>query len=82
MTKLCKDCEYFRERFSLCVSPNNGVSPVDGEPKAMFATERRSPGKPIWESEPMRCGLDAVNFKPKIKKKQKTLMSRIFDYFN
>jgi hypothetical protein len=38
--KLCKDCEYFSES-NYCHAPENGISPVTGDPNVKFATTNR-----------------------------------------
>lgn len=38
--KLCVDCKHFKG-LGFCVNPKNGISPIHGEPKPMFATVNR-----------------------------------------
>lgn len=38
--KLCVDCKHF-SGLNFCNHPNNGISPVDGRPKPVFATVNR-----------------------------------------
>lgn len=59
--KLCKDCQHFRGA-NFCASPANGASPIDGSPRPMFATERRSTG---LYGGPSKCGPGALHFIPK-----------------
>lgn len=44
MMKLCKDCKHFNEGYYalLCVSPENGLSPINGRPNPRFALTNRS----------------------------------------
>lgn len=62
-TKLCTECDHFRGS-NFCAAPENGTSPVDGQPHMLFASERRSAGKsPLFEGR--KCGPDGANFRPK-----------------
>ena len=65
--KHCKDCAHFFGTV-LCRAPENGESPLDGKPRAMFATERRSPPGEYIGSD--RCGPDAKHFAPKLPPKR------------
>lgn len=44
--KLCKDCKYFYQGFTLsyCKNPKNGIEPVHGEVKPTFASVARGEG--------------------------------------
>lgn len=55
--KYCRDCKYCTLR-GICVSPLNPISPVTGEPRAMFAEVSRS-------ANFGSCGPDAKNFEPR-----------------
>lgn len=65
--KHCKDCAHFSGTV-WCRAPENGESPLDGKPRAMFATERRSPPGEYIGSD--RCGPDAKHFAPKLPPKR------------
>jgi hypothetical protein len=68
--KLCIDCAYFGKS-RMCEAPENGISPVTGEPTPMFAYERRSAEVSILFPEKEKCGPDALHFVPKIAAAQK-----------
>jgi hypothetical protein len=56
--KLCINCKHFKE-INLCVHPNNGINPVYGTPKAIFATRNR------MSSTTTNCGADGQWFEEK-----------------
>ena len=60
--KLCIDCKHFKPTYGLCISPKNGESPVDGEPKSRLATIQRSDYTLLFTD---LCGPGAVNFEEK-----------------
>lgn len=51
--KLCKDCEYFSGS-NFCSAPQNGTSPIDGNPKPKYASAARE--------EELGCGHKAHYF--------------------
>ena len=55
--KLCINCKH-NVRGVWCESPANGLSPVNGKPKTLFALVSRG------TSTLGNCGPDAVNFEP------------------
>lgn len=54
--KLCKECRHFKWS-NWCHAPQNGPSPIDGEPKAVFATASR-----VHDEQ---CGTSAEYWEPK-----------------
>lgn len=62
--KLCKDCEYFTGS-NFCLAPQNGLSPIDGTPKPVFATTSREPNAIISSDKTPHCGIEAKFFKAK-----------------
>jgi len=58
--KLCKDCKHLT-RISMCVSPSNPVSPVDGKPQPYFATLCRTERSSLGNG----CGPEAKHFEAK-----------------
>lgn len=66
---LCKDCEYFSGS-NFCKAPQNGLSPIDGQPVIRFATESRLPKSLPLMAATVRdfgCGPSGSFFKPTIK---------------
>lgn len=55
--KLCKDCKHFSGS-NFCNAPQNGISPIDGKPKAKRASAARA-------QEEFGCGLAAHYFEQK-----------------
>lgn len=47
--KLCVDCKHF-SGLNFCIHPNNGISPVDGRPKPLFANITRRNNTDCGES--------------------------------
>lgn len=61
--KLCKDCVNFRYPI-WCEAPENGTSPLDGNPISLNAMGRRDEsGKAFGDNN--TCGPDAKYFSPK-----------------
>lgn len=59
---LCKDCKFLHNG-TWCMSPSNGMSPVNGKPIIKFASINRLPHKTtILEDEKLTCGLEAMFF--------------------
>jgi hypothetical protein len=57
--KLCTNCKHYAERYGFCVSPANGVSPVDGKPFSRLASVWRGDFSAIYGQI---CGPDGANF--------------------
>lgn len=65
--KLCKDCEYLYMDL-YCHAPQNGISPVDGRPKPLFASiNRASKSVPLSTAtiKDFGCGPDGTYWTPK-----------------
>lgn len=70
--KYCKDCKWLKNDL-FCHAPQNGVDPVYGENKGLFACLSRQ--KECIFS-PMKCGPDARYFEQK-EHKQLTILDRV-----
>lgn len=68
--KICTDCAYFSEN-RMCETPENGISPVTGEPRPMFASERRSASVSNVYPGTVKCGPDALHFRQKVESTKK-----------
>ena len=68
--KLCKDCKHMRPGGPFCVAPENGISPVDGKPKTLFAYAQRLDGRSGLAGD-LRCGPEAKHFQQKQPERQK-----------
>lgn len=68
--KLCEDCKHMRPGGLFCVAPENGISPVDGKPKPLFACVQRLDGRSGLAGD-LRCGPEAKHFQQKPPERQK-----------
>ena len=67
--KLCEDCKHMRPGGLFCVAPENGISPVDGKPKPLFACVQRLDRSGL--AGDLRCGPEAKHFQQKPPERQK-----------
>lgn len=77
---LCKNCQYFRPS-NYCVSPTNGVSPIDGNPKPMFASTNRGENVIYISSSDKTnyCGPEGKHYVEIVEEPKRGLWKRIKD---